>query len=406
MARRSTSRLPLALALVTTTAALAACSGGGGGAGGDADTIRVVDYYNNEPDNAIYQGILEACGKEAGVTIDRQSVPGGDLITTVLQQSSSRTLPDLLMLDNPDLPQIAASGALTPLGDFGLDGAGIEQGVLDASTYDGELYGIQPVTNTIALFVNTAILDEAGLEPPTTWDELRETAAALTDGSQYGVAFSAINTYEGTWQFLPFMWSNGGSESELDSPENAEALQLWVDLVSSGSASASVVNWSQADVKDQFAAGNAAMMVNGPWQFPTLEQVEGLDYEVVPLPVPNVGDELALPFGGETWTLPQTGDADRQEKAAEILACLSSDENVVIAATGRDTVPTDPELVDAVVAESERLAPFAELVPSLRARTGELGEEWPAAATAIYTAVQAALVSGQSPEDALAQAGR
>ena len=93
------------------------------------------------------------------------------------------------------------------------------------------------------------MLAQAGVTPPTTWDELKAAAAKLTSGNRYGVAFSALANYEGTWQFLPFMWSNGGDETNIASPQVAEALQLWVDLVGSGSASRSVVNWTQADVR-------------------------------------------------------------------------------------------------------------------------------------------------------------
>ena len=74
----------------------------------------------------------------------REAVPGASLIPKVLQQASSRTLPDVLMLDNPDLQQIAATGALTPLYDFGINADGFPKGVVDASTYKGKLYGLQP----------------------------------------------------------------------------------------------------------------------------------------------------------------------------------------------------------------------------------------------------------------------
>ena len=158
-------------------------------------------------------------------------MPGDTLIQKVLQQSSSKTLPDVLMLDNPDLQQIAATGALAPLDEFGLSADGYAEGVVDASTYKGKLYGLQPITNTIALFYNKDILDKAGVKPPKTWDELRATAKKLTRGKQYGIAFSAPATYEGTWQFLPFMWSNGGDEKNIATPETAGALQLLVDLV-------------------------------------------------------------------------------------------------------------------------------------------------------------------------------
>jgi multiple sugar transport system substrate-binding protein len=403
--RGSTARrtaLPALAAAAMLT--LAACGGGGGGDGGAVTSIRVLDYYNNEPERTVYAQTLDACGQQAGVTIEREVVPGDSLIPKVLQQASSRTLPDVLMLDNPDLQQIASTGALAPISDFGLSAEGYAEGVVSASTFEGEVYGLQPIANSIGLFYNVDMLAEAGITPPTTWEELKTAAAALTQGERYGVAFSAVADYEGAWQFLPFMWSNGGDETNIASPEVAEALQQWVDLVNSGSASRSVLNWRQADVKDQFAAGNAAMMVNGPWQFPSLDEVEGLNYEVAPIPVPQAGDTLVAPLGGETWTIPQTGDADRQAKAAEIVACLNTDENQMALATERTSVPTKTALRERFVADVPRMAAFTEIVQTARARTGKLGAEWPAAATRIYTAVQTAITGGATPQQALQQA--
>ncbi|OZM76987.1 sugar ABC transporter substrate-binding protein [Pseudonocardia sp. MH-G8] len=404
MARRGAVTGTVAL-VAAAALGLTACGGGGGdGGGGDVTSIRVLDYYNNEPDRTVYAQTLDACGQQAGVTIEREVVPGDSLVAKVLQQASSRTLPDVLMLDNPDLQQIAQTGALAPISDFGLSADGFQEGVRDASTFEGDVYGLQPVANSLGLFYNVDMLAEAGIAPPTTWDELKAAAAALTQGERYGVAFSAVADYEGAWQFLPFMWTNGGDEANIASPETAEALQLWVDLVNSGSASRSVLNWKQADVKDQFAAGNAAMMVNGPWQFPALDEVEGLNYEVVPIPVPQAGDTVVAPLGGETWTIPQTGDPDRQAKAAEIVACLNTDENQIALATQRTTVPTKTALRDQFVAQVPRMTAFTDVVQSARARTGKLGPEWPAAATRIYTGVQTAITGGAAPLPALQQA--
>jgi len=47
---------------------------------------------------------------------------------------------------------------------------------------------------------------------------------------------------------------------------------------------------------------------------------------------------------------------------------------------------------------------FATVVQTARARTGELGADWPKAATKIYTAVQTALTGGAPPASALQQA--
>lgn len=386
---------------------LAACGGGSGSSGSSsgaaATSLNVQDYYTDDESKGVYEAVLTECGKAAGVTMNFTHTPGAGLIQKVLQQASSKTMSDLQMLDNPDLQQIAASGALTPLADLGVNADGFAQGVVDASTYQGKLYGLQPITNTIALFYNPDALAKAGLQPPTTWDELKSTAKALTSGQTYGLAFSAPANYEGTWQFLPFMWSNGGDEKNIATPETAAALQLWVDLVNDGSASKSVVNWTQADVNDQFKAGNAAMMVNGPWQIAGLKAA-GTKYGVVNIPVPQAGDKLQAPLGGETWTVPQTGDPAKQAKAAEVLKCLNSDQNQLKIATERNVIPTKTTVAATFASQQPEMKAFVDTVSTARSRTAELGADFPAAATKIYTAIQSALTGGQSPTDALESA--
>lgn len=405
---RSTARRRLLSAAATAAVvplALTACGGGSGTAGSDPDTLTVLDYYNNEPDKSLMQTAIDDCGAEIGVTIDRETVPGQDLIQKVLQRSSSKTLPDVLMLDNPDVQEIAQTGGLTPLSDYGVDTSGFAEGILDAASYEGEVYGLGPVVNTLGLFYNVDMLEEAGIEPPETWDELKEASAALTEGDRYGLSFSAVATYEGSWQFLPFMWSNGGDETDLATPQVAEALQLWVDLVESGSASESVINWSQGDAKDQFVAGNAAMTINGPWQIPALEE-SGINYDSVQVPVPNAGETPVAPLGGEVWTVPATGDEAKQAKAAEFVECLSSDENQMEIAQATYKVPTRTDLIDAYVEEVPSMDAFAEQVRNARSRTGQLGTEWPSTATEMYTAIQLALTGQASAEEAFEQAAQ
>jgi multiple sugar transport system substrate-binding protein len=393
-------------ALVGLPIVLTGC-GGSSGSGGPSEivsSLSVLDYYNNEPDKTIIGNALNTCAGKSGVTLQRETVPGASLIPKVLQQSSSKTLPDLLMLDNPDLQQIASSGALATLTDFKIGTDGYAPGVLSAGTYQNKVYGLAPTVNTIALFYNKDLLAKAGVTPPATWEDLKAAAAKLTSGGQYGLAFDANPTYEGTWQFLPFMWSNGGDEKNIDSPQTAEALQLWTDLVKNGSVSSSALNWTQADVKDQFVAGKAAMMVNGPWQIPVLDKQANLNYGVVKIPVKDVSQTVVAPLGGEVWTVPQTGNKAKQAKAAEIVACMNSDENQMTLAKARNTIPSKTAVAAQFASENPKLATFTDLVKSARARTGQLGQGWPAQATKIYTAVQSALTGKASPADALKQA--
>lgn len=402
-ARRASAYLTGITALALTAAG---CGDGVRAASetGKATTIKVLDYYTDATEHAQWGDLLTACGKTAGVTVEQTSVPGAALIPKVLQQASSRTLPDLLMLDNPDLQEIAQAGVLTPLDQYGIDSSGFAKGILSAGTYDGKVYGLAPAVSTVALFYNKDMLSAAGIAVPRTWDELKSAAAKLTRPGRYGMAVDANATFEGTWQFLPFLWSNGGDEKQLNTPQAAQALQLWVDLVKSGSMSKSVLNWTQADVHDQFVAGRTAMMINGPWRIAALNEDQSLHWGVASIPVPVAGQTPVTPLGGEVWTVPQNASRDRQVKAAKVLACLNDSANMLTVAKEHFTVPSRSSVAAQYAAQAPLAAAFVDSVGAARARTGELGASWPKAATGIYTAVQSALTGEQTPEEALKHA--
>ncbi|MEV0387481.1 sugar ABC transporter substrate-binding protein [Nonomuraea sp. NPDC050643] len=379
---------------------LTACGGSGSAGSGSPNTLTIQDYY--EP---AHDPIYRSCAKTTGVGVEISHIPGPGLIPKVLQQSSSRTLPDVLMLDNPDVQQIAASGALAPLTDYGMSGDGMVEAVVKAGTYEGRLYGLAPSVNTLNIFYNKDLFEAAGItEPPRTWDELRAYAKKLTGQGRYGFAMSNINTYEGSWQFLPFMWGNGGSEQNIAAPETAQALQFVLDLQNDGSISKSSVNWSQDDVISQFIAGKAAMVVNGPWQIPTLRKQKNVTWAAFTVPTRLASQTTVAPLGGEVYTVPRTGDKAKMTKAGQFVKCLISPEMQLESAKLRQTVPSDLKVAAEFGKSNEVIAPFVTAVKTARARTAILGEEWPKAATRIYTAVQAALTGKADPAQALRQA--
>ena len=385
-----------AAAAVLIPLSLTACSGSGSSSG--SSTLNIEDYYA-----APYDPIYKACAKTVGVKVKINHVAGAGLIAKVLQQASSRTLPDVLMLDNPDVQQIAASGALSPLSDYGLNANGLVPAVAKANSYKGKLYGLEPVTNSIALYYNKKLLTAAGVSAPKTWDQLRAAAKKLTKGKVYGFAMSNINTYEGTWQFLPLFWSNGGNEKNIATPQAAQALQFDVALQNDGSMSKSSINWAQADVNNQFIAGKAAMMINGPWQLPALKAAKGLEFASVPIPT-RTGAAPIAPLGGEAFTVPVTKNKDTMALAAKFVGCLNAPTMQTYIAGVTGNVPTNETQADAWAKTHPEVAAFVTTTKTARARTGELGPDWPKAATKIYTAVQTALTGKASPMAALQSA--
>lgn len=383
---------------------LTACAGGGGSAAPASEdeelTLTALDYYTDEPSHTNMGNRLNDCAAEVNATVEHQSVPSNQYNSKVLQQISSRSLPDILMVNNPDLPQFAETGALRPLTELDIDTSAYYESVLNVGKFEDELYGLAPNVNSLVLFYNVQMLKEAGIEPPGTWEELRAAAQTLTTPDRYGFVYSAQAGTEGTWTFIPFLWSNGGSQLELDAPEAVEALDFYTKLALDGFVSTSVVNWTQADAKDQFAAGAAAMMINGPWQIPSLTETEGLEWASVPIPVPEAGMDVVAPLGGELWTVPVT-DPERERRAAHIVECLNSPETQLETALTNNTVPSNEQVAQQLIEEMPDMESIVETVSTAYPLTGDSGTKWPVVNEAISVAIQSVITGQADPQTAM-----
>ena len=365
-------------------------------------SLTSLDYYSSDPYKSFVSSHLDSCAAAAGATITSQDhVPGGQLTPKILQDISAHTLPSLLMIDNPGVQAIAATGALVPLTDLGVDPTtGIFPGILAAGTYKGKVYGMAPSVNSIALFYNKDMLSAAGLSVPTTWADLTADAKALTTSAHYGIAFSADNDGEGAWHFLPFLWSNGGDFEHLDAPAAVQALTFESDFVKSGAASKSVVSWTQGDVNDQFAAGKAALEINGPWNIAPLDKLANIHYGIAPIPVPSAGKTLVAPLGGEMWTVPQTTPA-QEAAAAKVVTCMNDPANQLAYNTDVVQVPTRTDVAAQYGQSYPPIQAFISEVSTARSRTAEVGPLYPTVQTALETAIQAAITGAASPASAL-----
>ncbi|MFI7275306.1 ABC transporter substrate-binding protein [Streptomyces sp. NPDC049879] len=395
---------PVALALA---GALAAVGLPGCAAEPDPDTVTVLNPATDTAEHDANQDFFDRCAEPLGLRVEQISVPADQVASKALRMASSDSLPDVLELDGSELPQFAGTDGLRPLADLGVDTGEFSDAANQLGSFDGTQYGVARSVNSLALVYNVDMLADAGLEPPTTWDELRSTAAALTQGDTYGMAFSASPNADGVYQFLPFFWSAGGDETRLDDAAGASALQLWKDLVDDGSASRSVVNWNQQDINDQFIAGRAAMMINGPWQVPVLSAQTDVDWAVASIPVPEAGQDPVPPIGGTVMTIPENdGHPEREDNAARVLDCLNSQENQLAWGERVNNVPTRADASEAYREANPELAAFADLVLTARSRTAEVGTRWPVVQDAMSGAFQSVLTGRSSPEDALRRAQR
>jgi multiple sugar transport system substrate-binding protein len=362
-------------------------------------TLTWWDYYQDDGANSVatlnqHKRYMEA---HPNVTIERTYIPFADLKTKLLQGAAAGQLPDIAVIDNPDHQAFASLGILEDLTErvtaWG-EADSYFTGPWDSTVWQGKNYGIPDNSNCLVLWYLTDVASAAGVSPPTTWEELQAAAEALTSGDQFGLAVSGVKSEEGTFQWLPFLWETGEDIASLDSDGGRRALQLWVDLVNAGSMSQGILGWNQGDVKNQFTNGNAAMMVNGPWQIPVITQeAPDLKWDVVTLPVDVQGASI---LGGENYSIIKGGA--NIDVAWDLLTWSQQPENLKTYLVEAGKLPSRQDLSDDPVWTGDPvLNVFIEQLKVAKPRA--YGDKYPEISNAIQEAIQAA-VSGQTDVDA------
>ncbi len=370
-------------------------------------TVEVIHYFNVEGQLAALnemQKEFETANPD--IKLRFTFVPFGELVSRTLQMAAVRKPPAISAVDNPDVLRVAKAGILK---DISADVAKIKvwediyPGPKAAVSDGSKVFGVPIGSNSLGLYYNKKMLTEAGVtSPPKTWAELTETATKTTKSPVYGIAFSAVNDEQATWQWEPFLWSNGGSLTDLGAANAVQALQLWVDWVQKGAASKDVVNWSQGDVPNQFIGGRAATMVMGPWQLANVKK-SGIDFGIVTIPVPKEGEKPVVPLGGEVWCVLK-GDSKVEQAALKFVAFTQEPERLRKICDTFNYISSIKSVAKQQGEADPQLQPFVDQMDTARARSQDGGAKYPEISLATRTAIQKALTGEASAEAALKEA--
>lgn len=219
-------------------------------------------------------------------TIQWEYVPMTDFSKRLSMGYTENALPDLVLMDNPDMPYYIKTGVLADITELDEELRIREEyyPVLLDTVYDnGKLYGLPLNCNNVALLYHPEMLEEAGIDPPTDWESFEKAVSRLKTEEHYGFLMSAISGEQGAFQILPWILSAGEDINEIGGESTARAYDYLYRLIDSGGMDANCINYSQNDVARRFIDGDTAMMENGPWILPMLEEA-GVSYGIVPLP--------------------------------------------------------------------------------------------------------------------------
>ncbi|WP_156325200.1 sugar ABC transporter substrate-binding protein [Nonomuraea sp. SBT364] len=391
--------------------ALAACAstppqGGTSAAGTEGGAYTWWDPYPQHDSSSAWAKRVGACGQEAGVTIERTAYDTTALTNQALLAGQEGNAPDVILLDNPAVSTLADAGMLTAMADFGLEVNRFDKNLVAAGELDGNTYGIPIGANTLALYYNKKILDDAGVDPATIkdWASLDAALKKVKAAGKKPITFAAIGTEEGSFQFLPWFWGAGAQLTQLDSPQAVEALQLWSSWLKDGLAPNSVISNSQNTTWEEFLTGEFAFAENGTWQINSAAEAD-FPTGIVQIPGKD-GGTAPTPTGGEFITVPVQKDTQRYAVTKKILECMTTPEGLVeTGTTFAYYIPSTADGQQAILAKEPSLKPWVTAVQSAKGRTSDnLGTDYPKISEALWTGVQKALSGAASPADALKDA--
>jgi alpha-glucoside transport system substrate-binding protein len=220
-------------------------NGGGGGAAPDAgdlsgETLEVAAIWT-DAEQERFEMVLQAFEEDTGADITY--TPAGDNMDVFLEGRLARNgEPDVAIVAQPALlRQLQDNDNLVALTDASaVVEENFNEGLREAMSVDGELYGVPfKSANKSLLWYNPMVLDDAGVEPPADWEELKESAQTIADS---GVTPVSVGADVG-WPLTDFfenvlLWTAGGEfydqladgEASWDSDEVKTALETMAEV--------------------------------------------------------------------------------------------------------------------------------------------------------------------------------
>ena len=332
----------IALTAALSTALLTACSSGGSNqttAAGENDAsstqtaaeATTITFWDGNWQESVWPEV-EAKWNEEHPDIKVNAQFQADLANDKYMLAlTNKTAPDVLACALDWVTTFGNAGLLAPLDEYvkkdGLDVGQYVKGAIDASTVQGFLYGLPFRSETYVLFYNKDLLAGAGYtEPPKTWEELKEIAAACTKDGVYGYGLCGTNYSNISFQYITMLRSSGG---EILSADNTVSLlgsdvaiataQLYKDLLPY--APASVLENDNIANRTLFAGEKVAMYVCGIYDAEEIIKANpDLNFACAMVPTRN-GAKRSTILGG--WSAAVSKDSKQKEAAWEFVRFLT-----------------------------------------------------------------------------------
>lgn len=285
------------------------------------------------------QEIVKDFTSETGIEVDIQVTPWDQYWTMLEAGATGGSLPDVFWMHSNEFNKYAQYEMLLDLTDKInsselIDLSKYPEDIVEIYNYEDKQFAIPKDIDTIALWYNKTMFDEAGMEYPNenwTWDDFRNACEKLTkeDGSQFGYALKPTNNQDGWYNTV---YSMGGSvisddkkESKMSDTNTVKALEFITGIIKDGSTPAYEV-MTENNPEALFEAGKVAMITQGSWM---LAELCNNDYvkancDVAVLPKDSATGNRVSIYNGLGWVA--SANTSYPEEAWKLIEYLGSKE--------------------------------------------------------------------------------
>jgi arabinogalactan oligomer/maltooligosaccharide transport system substrate-binding protein len=367
----------------------------------NADLVIWTDSLKLEAVQAVADQFAEA----NGISVAVQAV-STDLQTNFVTANAAKNGPDVVVGAHDWIGNLVQNSAIVPLQLSPEDLSGYSTKAVEATTYDGQLYGVPYGIEAIALYRNTEVAPD---EPKTFDDAVDAGLAAVKDGKVESALNLPVGDTGDPYHMEPILTSMGGYIFAYDEATGYDASDVGIGKEGSHRAAEKIADLAKQKVLRTsisgdnsialFTEGKAAFLVSGPWALPDVQKA-GFDYAIQPIPG-FAGEGPAEPFMGAQAFMVASGAknaAFAQEfvntgvNNEEAMQTLFDMAKLVPAMTSVQEGVTDPDL--AVFADAANAAAPMPAITAMAAVWGPLGKAY------------SAIVSGEDPIASIDSAGK
>lgn len=337
---------------------LAACGNGGADSASSSEeaggeTVEITFWHAmNGPHQETITKLTEAFNESQDQYVVTEQNQGDyeTLNQKIMASGASGDLPTMAQLTPGDVPDLAANNLLVPLSDKIVSDTGFTQeaiddiydGFMESSTYDGELYAMPFSKSTRVMYYNQDLLDEYGVEVPTTWEEVEALGEQMVAAGDDAVAMGFENSYEMEYETIARQngaeFVNGETLTiDIGGDESVEALTFLMDLMDQGYARTA---GEDGFFSGPFGRGESALYIGssaGLAHVVPVAEENGINWNTAELPTYN--DIPLTLFAGNDLGIFASADETQQEAAIAFMAFLLEPENTATWAMETGYVP-------------------------------------------------------------------